>query len=41
MDIWGEIVRGIGNFFSGQVRGVSSPREVSKILTFLFRSRLV
>jgi hypothetical protein len=28
-------------FFSGMVRGVSDPREGSKMLTFLFRSRLV
>jgi len=28
-------------FFSGLVRGVSNPREGSKILTFLFRSRMV
>src|SRR5215211_1421008 len=28
-------------FFSGIVRGVSDPREGSKILTFLFRSRPV
>jgi hypothetical protein len=28
-------------FFSDLVRGVSNPREGSKILTFLFRSRLV
>ena len=28
-------------FFSGMVRGVSNPREGSKILTFLFRPRLV
>jgi hypothetical protein len=28
-------------FFSGLVRGVSSPREGSKILSFLNRSRLV
>jgi hypothetical protein len=28
-------------FFSAMVRGVSSPREGSKILTFLFRPRLV
>jgi hypothetical protein len=27
--------------FSGMVRGVSSPREGSKILTLLFRSRVV
>jgi hypothetical protein len=27
--------------FSGLVRGMSDPREGSKILTFLFRSRLV
>jgi hypothetical protein len=28
-------------FFSGVIRGVSSPREGSKILKFLCRSRLV
>jgi hypothetical protein len=28
-------------FFSGMVRGVSNAREDSKILTFLFRPRLV
>ena len=28
-------------FFSGMVRGVSRAREGSKILTFLFRTRLV
>ena len=28
-------------FFSGMVRGVSIPREGSKVLTFLFRPRLV
>jgi hypothetical protein len=28
-------------FFSDLVRGVASAREGSKILTFLFRSRLV
>ena len=28
-------------FFSGMVRGVSDPREGTKILTFLFRPRLV
>ncbi len=28
-------------FFSGMVRGVSDPREGSKILTFLFRPQLV
>jgi hypothetical protein len=27
-------------FFSGMLRGVSNAREDSKILTFLFRSRL-
>jgi hypothetical protein len=27
-------------FFSGMLRGVSDPREGSKILFFLFRSRL-
>jgi len=30
-----------GGLFSGMVRGVSSPREGSEILTFLLRSRLV
>jgi hypothetical protein len=30
----------LGNF-SGLVRGLSDPRKGSKILTFLFRSRLV
>jgi hypothetical protein len=28
-------------FFSGMVKGVSNAREGSKILTFLFRPRLV
>jgi hypothetical protein len=28
-------------FFSGMIRGVSDPREVSKMLTFLFRPRVV
>jgi hypothetical protein len=28
-------------FFSGMVRGVSDPREASKILTFVFQTRLV
>jgi hypothetical protein len=28
-------------FFSGMVRGVSNTREGPKILTFLFRSRVV
>jgi hypothetical protein len=41
MGIWGGIGRGIRGFFSGMVRGVSDPREGSKILIFLFRSRLV
>jgi hypothetical protein len=33
--------RGIRGFFSGMVRGVSNGPEGSKILCFLFRSRLV
>jgi hypothetical protein len=41
MDLWGGIRRGIRGFFSGMVRGVSNPREGSKILSFLFRPRLV
>ena len=41
MDIWGGIGRGIGDSSAAMVRGVSNPREGSKILTFLFRSRLV
>jgi hypothetical protein len=28
-------------YFSGMVRGVSNPREGPKILTFLFRPRMV
>jgi hypothetical protein len=41
MDIWCGIGRGMRGLFSGMVRGVSSPREGSKILSFLFRTRLV
>jgi hypothetical protein len=41
MDILGGIGRGIRGFFSGMLRGVSNTREGSKILTFLFRPRLV
>jgi hypothetical protein len=38
MDIWGGISRGMRELFSDLVRGVSNPREGSKILFFLFRS---
>ena len=41
MDIWGGIGRGMRGFSSGMVRGVSNPREGPKILTFLFRPRLM
>jgi hypothetical protein len=41
MEIWGGIGRGIGSFFSGMLRGVSNACEGSKILTYLFRTRLV
>jgi hypothetical protein len=33
--------RGIMGFFNGILRGVSNAREGSKILTLLFRPRLV
>jgi hypothetical protein len=36
MDLWGGIGRGMRGFFSGMVRGVSNPREGSKILIFLY-----
>jgi hypothetical protein len=39
--MWGGIGRGIRGFFSGMVRGVSNAREGAKILSFLFRPRLV
>jgi hypothetical protein len=35
MDVWGGIGRGMREFFSGLARGMSSPPEGSKILTFL------
>jgi hypothetical protein len=41
VDIWGGIGRGMRGFFRGMVRGVSNPRKGSKILTFLYRPRLV
>src|ERR671921_509711 len=41
MDSWCGIGRGTRGLFSGMLRGVSSPREGLKILTFLFRSRLI
>jgi hypothetical protein len=41
VDIWGGIGRGMRGFFSGMIRGVSNPREGWKILTFLFRPRVV
>jgi hypothetical protein len=41
MDIWGGIGRGMRGFFSVLVRDVSSPREGSKILSFLLRPRMV
>jgi hypothetical protein len=41
MNIWGGIGRGMRGFFSAMVRGVSNPREGSKMLTFLFGPRLV
>jgi len=41
MDIRCGIGRGIRGFSSGMVRGVSNACEGSKILTFLFRTRLV
>jgi hypothetical protein len=41
VNIWGGIGRGMRGFFSGMVRGMSKPREASKIRTFLFRPRLV
>jgi hypothetical protein len=40
MENWGGIGRGMRGFFSGLVRGVSKPREDSKILTYLFRPRV-
>jgi len=40
MEIWGGIGRGMRGFFSGILRGVSNPREGSKILFFLFGSPL-
>jgi hypothetical protein len=41
MDVWGGIGRGMREFFSGLARGMSSPPEGSKILTFLSRPRVV
>jgi len=41
MEIWGGIGRGIRGFFNGMLRGVSNPCEGQKILTFLYRPRLV
>jgi hypothetical protein len=40
MEIRDGIGIGTGGFFSGMLRGVSNPREGSKILTFLYRPRL-
>ena len=37
----GGLGRGMRGFFSGMLRGVSNPREASKILSFLLRPRLV
>jgi hypothetical protein len=41
MDVWGGIGRGMRGSFSAMLRGVWYAREGSKILTFLFRPRLV
>jgi hypothetical protein len=41
MEIWGRVGRGMRGFFSAMLRGVSRPREGPKILSFLFRSRVV
>ena len=41
MDTWSGIGRGTRGLFSGMVRGVSDPGEGSKILSFLYRPRLV
>ena len=41
MDIWDGIGRVMRGVFSGMLRGVSNPREGSKIITFLYRPRLV
>jgi hypothetical protein len=38
MDLWSGIGRGTREFFNGLVRGVSNPREDSKILAFLYRT---
>jgi hypothetical protein len=41
MDIWGGIGREMRRFLSGMDRGVSNAWKGSKILLFLFRSRLM
>jgi hypothetical protein len=38
VEIWGGVRQSNRGFFSGMIRGVSNPREGSKILTFLFRT---
>jgi hypothetical protein len=41
VEIWGGIGRGMRGFLCGMVRGVSTPREGPKILTFLLQPRQV